>query len=50
MRTTELERKLDGRAFRGRVPELKEDREMAADLKAAREFLDGIDEFLEDLL
>jgi histidine ammonia-lyase len=36
--------------FRGRVPELKEDREMAADLKAARDFLGGIDEFLEDLL
>lgn len=38
------------KAFRERVPELKEDREMAVDLKAAREFLDAIDPFLEDLL
>lgn len=37
-------------AFRRHVPELKEDREMAPDLNAARAFLDEIDEFLEDLL
>jgi len=37
-------------AFRQRVPVLKEDREMATDLNAAREFLDDIDEFLEKLL
>jgi histidine ammonia-lyase len=36
-------------AFREAVPELKEDREMSADLKAARRFLDGIDSFLEGL-
>ncbi|MEE9267468.1 MAG: histidine ammonia-lyase [Gammaproteobacteria bacterium] len=37
-------------AFRRRVPVLKEDREMATDLNAAREFLDDIDEFLNNLL
>ena len=36
--------------FRKRVAVLKEDREMAADLNAAFEFLDDIDPFLEDLL
>jgi histidine ammonia-lyase len=36
-------------AFRRRVPVLKEDREMAPDLNAARAFLDDIDEFLKDL-
>jgi histidine ammonia-lyase len=36
-------------AFRRRVPVLKEDRETARDLNSAREFLDGIDGFLEDL-
>jgi histidine ammonia-lyase len=37
-------------AFRRSVPVLKEDREMATDLNAAREFLDDIDEFLNNLL
>jgi histidine ammonia-lyase len=37
-------------AFRQRVSVLKEDREMAPDLNAAREFLDDMDAFLEDLL
>ena len=37
-------------AFRQRVPVLKEDREMATDLNAARAFLDDIDEFLDKLL
>ena len=37
-------------AFRRSVPVLKEDREMAVDLNAAREFLDDIDEFLDNLL
>ena len=36
-------------AFRRRVLMLKEDREMATDLNAARAFLDEIDVFLEDL-
>jgi len=38
------------RVFRQRVAVLKEDREMAADLNAAYEFLAEIDPFLEDLL
>jgi histidine ammonia-lyase len=37
-------------AFRQRVPMLKEDRELAPDLNTAREFLDDMDEFLENLL
>jgi len=37
-------------AFRRSVPVLKEDREMAVDLNAAHEFLDDIDEFLDNLL
>jgi histidine ammonia-lyase len=37
-------------AFRRRVPMLKEDRELAPDLNTAREFLDDMDEFLENLL
>jgi histidine ammonia-lyase len=37
-------------AFRRRVSVLQEDREMATDLNAAREFLDDIDEFLDKLL
>jgi histidine ammonia-lyase len=36
-------------AFRRHVTVLQEDREMATDLNAAREFLDDIDEFLEQL-
>ncbi len=37
-------------AFRQRVSVLNEDRAMAVDLNAAREFLDDIDEFLDKLL
>ena len=37
-------------AFRRSVPVVKEDREMATDLNDAREFLDDIDEYLNNLL
>ena len=37
------------KAFRSRVPVLKDDREMAPDLNVARAFLDEIDPYLEDL-
>ena len=36
--------------FRKHVPVLKEDREIAPDLNAARGYLDGVDPFLEELL